>query len=138
MTVENIEHIASLLEKEGTDYWWKADAEVFVAPQYRDAKRTWRKGEDTVDVWFDSGTSWATLKDQLAVEQKVKDAVHQGSVADVYLEGSDQHRGWFQSSLITAVADDTKDQKPVAPYKTVVTHGYVLDKREPQDEQEPR
>ncbi|SPO27199.1 probable ISM1 - isoleucine--tRNA ligase, mitochondrial [Ustilago trichophora] len=127
MTVENIEHIASVLETEGTDYWWKADAEVFVAPQHRDEKRSWRKGQDTVDVWFDSGTSWATLKDQLALESGASAHPRQGSIADVYLEGSDQHRGWFQSSLITAVATTPEGQKPVAPYKTVVTHGYVLD-----------
>lgn len=127
MTVENIEHIASVLETEGTDYWWQADAEVFVAPQYRDEKRSWRKGEDTVDVWFDSGTSWATLKDQLALESGGSTHPRQGSIADVYLEGSDQHRGWFQSSLITAVATTPEGQKPVAPYKAVVTHGYVLD-----------
>lgn len=128
MTVENIEHIASLLERHGTDYWWKADAEELVAPQYRDAKRSWHKGEDTVDVWFDSGTSWATLKDQLAIDSAGAEASsRQGSVADVYLEGSDQHRGWFQSSLITAVATTPEGEKPIAPYKTVVTHGYVLD-----------
>ncbi|TKY87877.1 hypothetical protein EX895_003458 [Sporisorium graminicola] len=127
MTVDNVEHIASLLEKQGTDYWWKADAEVFVAPQYRNEGRTWRKGEDTVDVWFDSGTSWATLRDQLALESSAHRPPRQTSIADVYLEGSDQHRGWFQSSLITAVATTPEGQKPVAPYKTVVTHGYVLD-----------
>lgn len=127
MTVDNIEHIASVLEKQGTDYWWTADAEVFVAPQYRNTKRTWRKGQDTVDVWFDSGTSWATLKDRLAAEGNGHARPSQDSVADVYLEGSDQHRGWFQSSLITAVATTPEGRKPVAPYKTVVTHGYVLD-----------
>lgn len=127
MTVDNIEHIASVLEKEGTDYWWKADAEVFVAPQHRKDGRTWRKGEDTVDVWFDSGTSWATLKDQLALTANADSPPREASIADVYLEGSDQHRGWFQSSLITAVATTPEGQKPVAPYKTVVTHGYVLD-----------
>ncbi|SPO27544.1 probable ISM1 - isoleucine--tRNA ligase, mitochondrial [Ustilago trichophora] len=127
MTVENIEHIASVLETEGTDFWWKADAEVFVAPQYREEKRSWRKGEDTVDVWFDSGTSWATLKDQMALDPSGSAHLRQGSIADVYLEGSDQHRGWFQSSLITAVATTPEGQKPVAPYKAVVTHGYVLD-----------
>lgn len=127
MTVENIEHIASVLETQGTDYWWEADAEVFVAPQYRDGQRKWRKGEDTVDVWFDSGTSWATLKDELAQKSSISSNSRGGSIADVYLEGSDQHRGWFQSSLITAVATIPDGQRPTAPYKTVVTHGYVLD-----------
>ncbi|KAJ1022207.1 hypothetical protein NDA18_005438 [Ustilago nuda] len=129
MTVENIEHIAALLERHGTDYWWKADAEEFVAPQYRNEERSWRKGEDTIDVWFDSGTSWATLKNQIAVDNAGTQVLSSSptSVADVCLEGSDQHRGWFQSSLITAVATTPEGQKPVAPYKTVVTHGYVLD-----------
>ncbi|GAC93178.1 isoleucyl-tRNA synthetase [Pseudozyma hubeiensis SY62] len=129
MTVANIEHIASVLEIQGTDYWWEADADVFVAPQYRQEGRTWRKGQDTVDVWFDSGTSWATLKHQLALEPITRAAASPSasSIADVYLEGSDQHRGWFQSSLITAVATTPEGQRPIAPYKTVVTHGYVLD-----------
>jgi isoleucyl-tRNA synthetase len=105
MTVENIEHIASVLESKGTDYWWEADAQEFV----------------------DSGTSWATLKDQLALESPETGSSGPSSIADVYLEGSDQHRGWFQSSLITAVATTPEGQTPIAPYKTVVTHGYVLD-----------
>ncbi len=96
----------------------------FVAPQYRDGKRSWRKGEDTVDVWFDSGTSWATLKDQLVAESfGDAQSARKGSIADVYLEGSDQHRGWFQSSLITAVATTRKVKSLLQPYKTVVTHG---------------
>lgn len=127
MTVENIEHIASVLERKGTDYWWEADAEVFVAPPYREVGRKWRKGQDTVDVWFDSGTSWATLRDQIARDSNQTLPAKRGHIADVYLEGSDQHRGWFQSSLITAIATTPEGQKPIAPYKTVVTHGYVLD-----------
>ncbi|KAN0066015.1 isoleucine-tRNA ligase [Thecaphora frezii] len=126
LTGENVEHIARLLESKGTDYWWQADAEELVAPQYRVAGKAWRKGEDTVDVWFDSGTSWATARDSLPAE--VRKARRGGPVADVYLEGSDQHRGWFQSSLLTAVATAPEGEAPVAPFKTVVTHGYVLDK----------
>ena len=73
------------------------------------------KGTDTMDVWFDSGTSWAGVaqcRDELDYP------------VDLYLEGSDQHRGWFQSSLLTSVASQGK-----APYKTVLTHGFVLDEK---------
>lgn len=72
-------------------------------------------GSDTMDVWFDSGTSWAAVCNQ-------RDGLKWP--ADLYLEGSDQHRGWFQSSLLTTVAT-----KGCAPYKTVLTHGFVLDEK---------
>ena len=126
LTGENVDHIASLLERKGTDYWWQGEAEEFVAPQYREPGKEWRKGQDTVDVWFDSGVSWATARDSLPAE--VQEARKRRPIADAYLEGSDQHRGWFQSSLLTAVATTPEGQDPVAPFKTVVTHGYVLDK----------
>lgn len=126
ITVDNIEHIASILEVKGTDHWWEADADELVAPQYRQADKEWRKGEDTIDVWFDSGTSWATLRADLQTTTATP-SPNDAAQADVYLEGSDQHRGWFQSSLITAVASTPDGQKPVAPYRTLVTHGYVLD-----------
>ncbi|KAG5463722.1 MAG: tRNA synthetases class I-domain-containing protein, partial [Olpidium bornovanus] len=72
---------------------------------------TYRKGHDTLDVWFDSGTSWTTLLDR-----------EDSRRADMYLEGGDQHRGWFQSSLLTSIAATGR-----APFKTVVPHGFVLD-----------
>jgi len=68
------------------------------------------KGTDTMDVWFDSGSSWAALQDKL------------GFPVDLYIEGQDQHRGWFQSSLITSVA-----ARGQAPYKGVMTHGFCVD-----------
>lgn len=74
-----------------------------------------RKGEDTMDVWFDSGSSWAGVLGSRAGLQ---------APADLYLEGSDQHRGWFQSSLLTSVAVTGS-----APFKTVLTHGFVLDEK---------
>ncbi len=70
-----------------------------------------------MDVWFDSGSSWSFLPDR-------KDAQPR---ADVCLEGSDQHRGWFQSQLLTAVGTAAADRKAVAPYRTLLTHGMVLD-----------
>ncbi|CAN0074680.1 unnamed protein product, partial [Hapterophycus canaliculatus] len=75
----------------------------------------WRRGTDTMDVWFDSGSSWA------GVTKARKELSYP---ADIYLEGSDQHRGWFQSSLLTSVAANGQ-----APYKTVLTHGFVLDEK---------
>ena len=82
---------------------------------HRHLAADYRKGEDTMDVWFDSGSSWAgvlSARDNLTFP------------ADLYLEGSDQHRGWFQSSLLTAVAAMGQ-----APYRAVVTHGFVLDEK---------
>ena len=73
----------------------------------------WIRGEDTLDVWFDSGTSWAGV---LGLQRA-------DAPADLYLEGSDQHRGWFQASLLTSVA--VRGAK--APFKRLVTHGFVLD-----------
>jgi len=84
-------------------------------PALRAAADDYTKGADTMDVWFDSGTSWAGVAD-------AREALHYP--ADLYLEGSDQHRGWFQSSILTSVAS-----RGVAPYKTVLTHGFVLDEK---------
>lgn len=72
------------------------------------------KGTDTMDVWFDSGTSWSMLEN---------------GVADVYLEGSDQHRGWFQSSLLTAIATTEPHSPPKSPFRKAITHGFVLDEK---------
>lgn len=82
----------------------------------------WRKGTDTMDVWFDSGTSWSMLNGLDGDEGD-----RRKFLADVCLEGSDQHRGWFQSQLLTAVgsaADGTG-----SPYGTLITHGMVLDEK---------
>jgi isoleucyl-tRNA synthetase len=104
--------------------------------------RTFTKGTDTMDVWFDSGSSWALLKGVRENGQDCEKSLGKFEVpfADVVLEGSDQHRGWFQSQLLTAVAsaitstsslgDDPHAQQafpPQAPYRHVITHGFVLD-----------
>lgn len=83
-----------------------------LAPEYRNNGLVYRKGMDTLDVWFDSGTTW------YSVLQKEHFPAH------VYLEGSDQHRGWFQSSLLCSVAYHAA---PQAPYRTLITHGFVMD-----------
>ena len=108
-TLELIEQVASQVEKEGIDAWFNLDKKTLLGS---DADE-YEKISDTLDVWFDSGVShFAVLKVNKALAMP----------ADVYFEGSDQHRGWFNSSLTTAIAIDG-----VAPYKTVLTHGYTVD-----------
>jgi isoleucyl-tRNA synthetase len=110
------EHIATLFETHGSDVWFaKEPAELIPAGMTCPAcgSSTFAKETDIVDVWFESGVSWA------AVCENQSDL---GVPVDLYLEGSDQHRGWFHSALLTGVA--TRDK---APYKAVLTHGFVVD-----------
>ncbi len=113
LTQETIEHIQGIVAEHGSDAWWEMSVEELLPAQYRNNGKTYRQGFDTMDVWFDSGSSWAAV-----VEQRPE--LHYP--ADMYLEGSDQHRGWFQSSLLTSVATNGQ-----APYKTVLTHGFTVD-----------
>lgn len=112
---EVIDHVADLFEEYGSNVWFEREAkdllpEGYTHPGSPNGKFT--KETDIMDVWFDSGTSHqAALKLRYGVSQ-----------ADVYLEGSDQYRGWFNSSLTTSVALTGK-----APYKTVISHGFTLD-----------
>jgi isoleucyl-tRNA synthetase len=110
---ETIAHVQAIVAEKGSDAWWELSIEDLLPTKYHGRK--YRKGTDTMDVWFDSGSSWAAvLKQREALRYP----------ADMYLEGSDQHRGWFQSSLLTSVAVNGH-----APYKTVLTHGFVLDEQ---------
>jgi isoleucyl-tRNA synthetase len=117
MNGESIEHIINVIKERGTDAWW-ADPEddpAWIAPHL---EGKYVRGKDTMDVWFDSGTSWTLLDDTKTPP------------ADVYLEGTDQHRGWFQSSLLTFAATSPQLQtsaRPSAPFKTLITHGFILD-----------
>jgi isoleucyl-tRNA synthetase len=115
LTEESITHIRGLMGTHGSDCWWSLSVEDLLAPEYRNDGRKYRKGNDTMDVWFDSGSSWAGVLQARGLPVP----------ADVYLEGSDQHRGWFQSSLLTSVAVHAE-----APYKTLVTHGFLLDEKQ--------
>ena len=110
---DTIEHIEKLFNEYGADIWWRWDEDKLLPEKYLNEVNSWKKGLDTMDVWFDSGSSWAAVCQQ---REELK------YPADLYLEGSDQHRGWFQSSLLTSVAVNNK-----APYKTVLTHGFALD-----------
>jgi isoleucyl-tRNA synthetase len=114
-----IEHVADIFAREGSNAWFaKPAAELLPAPAPLCAcgGREYDKQHDIVDVWFESGVSWAAV-----AEDKLVPA---GEKVDLYLEGADQHRGWFHSSLLTSAA--TRGQ---APYKAVLTHGWVLDER---------
>ncbi|MEP0782847.1 isoleucine--tRNA ligase [Trichocoleus sp. DQ-A1] len=112
---ETIAHVQAIIAEKGSDVWWERSVEELLPESYRHNGRSYRKGTDTMDVWFDSGSSWAAVAKQRPELEYP---------ADIYLEGSDQHRGWFQSSLLTSVA--TND---IAPYKTVLTHGFTLDEQ---------
>jgi isoleucyl-tRNA synthetase len=110
-TAELIESVAKLVEQKGIQAWWDLDLTDVMSPE--DAVN-YEKVLDTLDVWFDSGVTHYSVVD-------AREEFH-GNGADLYLEGSDQHRGWFQSSLISSVA-----MKDKAPYKQVLTHGFVVD-----------
>ncbi len=116
-TDETIENVANIFEKESSDAWVKYSAEELLPQGFKCpkcGKTHFRKEKDIMDVWFDSGVSWRAV-----VENRSDELGH--TPVDMYLEGSDQHRGWFQSSLLTSIATQGK-----APYKQVLTHGFVF------------
>jgi len=104
-----MEAVAKRVEKGGIDVW----SEITVEELLKEGAKDYEKSTDTLDVWFDSGVS------HFCVLEKRKNL---SFPANLYLEGSDQHRGWFNSSLLTSVA-----MKGVAPYKQVLTHGFTVD-----------
>ena len=117
VTDETIENVAKIFEKESSDAWVKYSAEELLPQGFKCpkcGKTHFKKENDIMDVWFDSGITWR------AVVNKRSDELGTTPV-EMYLEGSDQHRGWFQSSLLTSVAT-----QGIAPYKSVLTHGFVF------------
>ncbi len=112
-----LQAVAQKIDADGIDAWFELSAEQL--PEFDLADYV--KLKDTLDVWFDSGTTHLTVVDQRSELQKSNLAAGEPAV-DLYLEGSDQHRGWFQSSLLTACA-----AKGHAPYKQLLTHGFVVD-----------
>ncbi len=110
-TPELLEQVASRVEQEGIDAWFRLDAAELLGEEVQH----YEKMRDTLDVWFDSGTThWTVLRGSHAQEGRWP--------ADLYLEGSDQHRGWFHSSLLVSCALDGR-----APYDSLLTHGFVVD-----------
>ncbi len=114
LNAETLAHVQALIAAHGSDVWWEREEAQLLPPAYAAEAGRWRKGTDTMDVWFDSGSSWAGVLQGRGLRYP----------ADLYLEGSDQHRGWFQSSLLTSVAVNGH-----APYRRVLTHGFSLDEK---------
>lgn len=110
-SAEIMRQVAEKVEWEGVDAWYAMTAEELLG----DEAASYEKVTDILDVWFDSGVSH-----ECVLGQRPQDGLHKP--ADLYLEGSDQHRGWFHSSLLTGVAMDG-----VAPYRQVLTHGFTVD-----------
>ena len=108
-TRELLEKVAKLVEQQGIEAWFNLD----IAELLGEEAQHYQKLTDTLDVWFDSGTTHETV---LKADPQLRHP------ADLYLEGSDQHRGWFQSSLLTGCAIDGR-----APYSALLTHGFVVD-----------
>jgi isoleucyl-tRNA synthetase len=112
-----MEYVAEIFAREGADAWWTRPAAELVPPGVvcsgcGAGPDKWEKEHNIVDVWFESGVSWLAIADQSPDHADI----------DLYLEGSDQHRGWFHSSLLAGIGVGGK-----APYKQVLTHGFVLD-----------
>lgn len=112
-----VSHIATLFKEKGSDCWWELPTETLLPPEVLKKSKAgpvtdYIRGEDVLDIWFDSGTSWAAVLEE------------SDSRADVYVEGKDQIGGWFQSSLLTSVALRNK-----APYKSLVVHGFAVSEK---------
>lgn len=118
-TVELLEQAALLTEQTGVEAWFSLDGAAFLAKHAPDNADQYKKVTDTLDVWFDSGATHAAVLKRRPELQKPSNG---HALADLYLEGSDQHRGWFQSSLLTGCAIDGR-----APYDALLTHGFVVD-----------
>ncbi len=112
-TLELLEQAALLTEQTGVEAWFSLDGDAFLAKHAPENADQYKKVTDTLDVWFDSGSTHAAV---------LKRRPELAFPADLYLEGSDQHRGWFQSSLLTGCAIDGR-----APYNALLTHGFVVD-----------
>jgi len=119
-TPELLEQVAKLVERDGIEAWFSLNSVDLLGVE----AEHYKKLSDTLDVWFDSGTTHASvLRHHEAFRDEVQQRLERGeSPADLYLEGSDQHRGWFQSSLLTACAINGH-----APYDALLTHGFVVD-----------
>uniref|UniRef100_A0A093URI5 Isoleucine--tRNA ligase, mitochondrial n=1 Tax=Talaromyces marneffei PM1 TaxID=1077442 RepID=A0A093URI5_TALMA len=126
LTKETVSHIMNVIDERGIDAWWTDSPEDPAwIPHHLQQENSpgYRRGTDTMDVWFDSGTSWTQVEDKSLGKERP---------ADIYLEGTDQHRGWFQSSLLTyvshQVASGTVESSTIkAPFKHLITHGFTLD-----------
>lgn len=115
MEKDVFEHVAKLIKEHGSNVWYESSAKELLPDGYKNVHSLngeFSKEKDIMDVWFDSGSSW----DGVLLERKMP------FPADLYLEGNDQYRGWFNSSLILAVANQN-----ISPYHNILSHGFVLD-----------
>jgi isoleucyl-tRNA synthetase len=119
LTADSVRHVRDLIRREGADAWYTKPVEALLPPGAAcpkcDEARSFAKTVDILDVWFESGSSHRGV---------LSEGFELGYPAFMYLEGSDQHRGWFQSSILTAVGSTGK-----APFETVLTHGFVVDEK---------
>ena len=132
LTPNSIKHILKVIGERGIDAWWSdaPDDSGWIVPGLSGGSANYIRGTDTMDVWFDSGTSWSLMLNGTPSQS--------APLADVYVEGTDQHRGWFQSSLLTNIAHQKSSQAALdgaaitpsmvhAPFRTLATHGFTLD-----------
>ena len=112
---EILDNVAAIFEQKGADAWWDSEIKDLLPANCKFEPQNLEKVMDILDVWFDSGSTWAAVL-------KSGDYDAGGYPADMYLEGSDQHRGWFQSSLLLSCAAQGR-----APYRSVLTHGFTVD-----------
>lgn len=112
-----LENIAKIFEKEGADAWWEKSIKELLPKDSNIDPNSIEKVMDILDVWFDSGSTWRAVLDSNEYDAGEYPA-------SMYLEGSDQHRGWFQSSLLVSTAARGK-----APYKSILTHGFTVDEK---------
>ncbi len=132
MTAASVRAVARLVREKGTDVWFSAgpeellkyydtaadpDCPAGVAAALKAGVSSWKKSPDILDVWFESGSTWNACMRERSLAHK------DGIPVDLYLEGSDQHRGWFQSSLLPSLG-----VLGVPPFKTLLTHGFIVDK----------
>lgn len=112
-----VEHIANIFEEKGADAWWDLEIADLLCENSGYEPENLEKVMDILDVWFDSGSTWKAVL--------LSDEYDSGEYpATMYLEGSDQHRGWFQSSLLVSTANNG-----IAPFKKVLTHGFTVDEK---------
>ncbi|STQ86615.1 isoleucine--tRNA ligase [Helicobacter muridarum] len=128
---EVTDFIADLFEKYGCDVWWEREIRDLLPPSFRDKAHLYNKNMHILDVWFDSGSTWFAVLNNIDSNLDSKTIKELNSKynsgfypSSMYLEGSDQHRGWFQSSLLVSCAINYK-----APFMSVVTHGFTVDEK---------
>lgn len=118
---EVLEFMAEIFEKEGCDAWWSYEIKDLLPQSHKHLAQNLSKSKHILDVWFDSGSTWSAVLKNSYQNKNLYDAGEHP--ADMYLEGSDQHRGWFQSSLLLSCA-----VSKIAPYKQILTHGFTFDR----------